>query len=390
MRHSRFGLPRSAAAIAFASSALLLFGLATAQVAVQASEDVDANRLEASYNSGSTLVRDPAVDAYLKRILDRLIAANAEANAMPVRIRALRAPLPYAFGLDNGALYVSTGLLARLRNESQLAGLIAAEIAPTVRRDDLKSQETARQRTVRRAIPNILFITATGGLGALALAKSDNTAQRNVDTQLRLESDQVAMRWVQQAGYTIEEVPRGLERVRDALSAEQRFGLTELANVNGLNARIDSLRRAMPTAAPAPAESATAAPTSSTDELPALARRFTLEIAREDINSATSTGITALLDRLDSEAGANGETACLRAEFVRRSITDPARMPEAITAYQTCVGFADAPVTAFRELAFLQRRHGDMASARANFAEYLKRAPNAADAPIVRGYMQGQ
>src|SRR5262245_11473958 len=73
--------------------------------------EVDNARLEASYNSGTQLVRDSRVDAYLAQIVERLAAANPDVRAASIRIHALKQPLPYAFGLDNGAVYVSTGLL---------------------------------------------------------------------------------------------------------------------------------------------------------------------------------------------------------------------------------------------------------------------------------------
>jgi len=46
----------------------------------------------------------------------------------------LRDPEPNAFALPNGSIYVTTGLLALLDNESQLAAIIAHELTHVMRR----------------------------------------------------------------------------------------------------------------------------------------------------------------------------------------------------------------------------------------------------------------
>jgi len=56
-------------------------------------------------------------------------------------MRALRAPDPFIFCLDNGAAYVSTGLLARLQNDSQLAMLLAPELNPDAKKAKKKAKK---------------------------------------------------------------------------------------------------------------------------------------------------------------------------------------------------------------------------------------------------------
>src|SRR5688572_24268126 len=85
----------------------------------------EASREEARLNSRPELVRDAALDARLAAFVQRLIAHDPDAAAGGFRIHALRSAAPYVFCLDNGAIYVSTGLLARVQNDSQLAALIA-------------------------------------------------------------------------------------------------------------------------------------------------------------------------------------------------------------------------------------------------------------------------
>src|SRR5450432_338144 len=76
-------------------------------------------RLEASYNASADFIKYPALDAYLLQVIRRLQGANADAAAFAVRIHAMHSSLPYSFILDNGACYISTGLLERLADEQQ-------------------------------------------------------------------------------------------------------------------------------------------------------------------------------------------------------------------------------------------------------------------------------
>ena len=156
------------------------------------------------------------------------------------------------FSLDNGAIYVSTGLLARLQNDSQLASLIATALTPLVRADNTHSQEAARQRARQNDIPSLLAITLTAGLAAIPIAKHAAKEQERLSNQLRLASDQVAIDWLQRAGYDVAEAPRALQRLTDTLQTESRFGSNMLSNEMRLKDRLAEIRNALP--APAAAE----------------------------------------------------------------------------------------------------------------------------------------
>jgi hypothetical protein len=373
---------RAACAVTALMTALLGSGAAAAAAPTP---EIDAARLEASYNAGATFVRHPALDGRLAELVARLVASNPDAGAVASRIHALREPLPYAFALDNGALYISTGLIARLSDETQLAGLIAAELAALVRHDSLSSRQSLRERGLAHFVPNLLLITATAGLAAVAINKGDIAARERVRRQLQSESDALALRWLARAGYDPHEVPRGLQRLLDALTQEQRFGASELANADLLNARIESFNRGMP---PVAADASPAAAAPAAEWWRPLARRFALDIAYTDLNRGDAVALHGMLAEVDADDGPTSMTAFLRAEDLRKRATEPDRIREVIAAYQSCVAFADAPPLAYRELGFLYRRQGDVERARSSFQDYLSRAPTAADAPIIRGYME--
>jgi hypothetical protein len=76
------------------------------------------------------IVDDVSLLDYLQRIEDRISSAI---GANPNQIRVTRSPEKSAALLPNGALYLSSGMLARIETEAELAGLLAHELAHSQR-----------------------------------------------------------------------------------------------------------------------------------------------------------------------------------------------------------------------------------------------------------------
>jgi Zn-dependent protease with chaperone function len=74
------------------------------------------------------LLDDAGVDGFLTGIVDRL-AAQAPGADYPYRIRAVNAAEVNAFALPGGPMYVHRGLVTTVRNEAELAGVLAHEMA---------------------------------------------------------------------------------------------------------------------------------------------------------------------------------------------------------------------------------------------------------------------
>ena len=385
--------PRSGARAVRASSMLLALALALALAlggpAIASSPPVDPSlsdaRLEAGYAASKELIHYPALDAYLATVVQRLQHGDAQAAAPALRLHALESTLPYAFVLGNGAAYVSTGLLARLDDETQLAALIALPFAATVRNDAQTLDAATRARRLNNLVPNLLLIAVTAGLGAPSIVKADEKARAEREAQTQLASDQVALRWLAAAGYDPAGVPAALRQLRERLEQEQLCGPGEFSDPVRLATRADALERALADAgAPAPAAGA---PVDPRHAFRAFAAFYALRLAAADLDTHPA-GVAPVLDRLEAAGSPTGWTCYVRAELLRRSSAARESVPAAIAAYERAVAHADAPPAAWRELAFLYRRLGDGPRARAAFGTYLDKAPTAADAPIIRTYLE--
>src|SRR5262245_50312162 len=115
-------LPRAAAFCA-ATIALLLLGCASARRATQkpvemndAQERVLGARMAAAFEDGETIYLDRQVNGYVNQIGQR-IARLSDKPTIPYTFRLVNGAAPRGVVLPRGHLYLSTGLLRRIRSQ---------------------------------------------------------------------------------------------------------------------------------------------------------------------------------------------------------------------------------------------------------------------------------
>ena len=94
----------------------------------EANEDRIGREIMRQIRDGTEYLDDPVLSEYLNGLGDRLAAASPEPGRhfelFPVRDASIN-----AFALPGGYIGVHTGLISATRNESELAGVLAHEIA---------------------------------------------------------------------------------------------------------------------------------------------------------------------------------------------------------------------------------------------------------------------
>jgi predicted Zn-dependent protease len=71
---------------------------------------------------------DEALNSYVTRVGLSMLPAGTAPERVKWSFKVFRDPMPNAFALPNGSIYVNTGLLSLLENEDQLASVLAHEI----------------------------------------------------------------------------------------------------------------------------------------------------------------------------------------------------------------------------------------------------------------------
>jgi predicted Zn-dependent protease len=86
-----------------------------------------SNELEQYFENQSVIYKDDAIVSMVREI-GRTLAPSPLDDYISYEFFVLREPSPNAFALPNGHVYVTTGMLARLEDEAQLAAVLSHEI----------------------------------------------------------------------------------------------------------------------------------------------------------------------------------------------------------------------------------------------------------------------
>src|SRR6476620_11042670 len=168
---------------------------------LSASEQREHLRILAAYGG---IYREPRVQNMLEKTVDKLVAAS-ERPDLRYEVTILNSPAVNAFALPNGQLYVTRGLIALAHDTSELASVLAHEMAHvSARHAEIREDQARQAALVNRVATDLL---SDPQLGALALAKSKITLA-NFSRAQEFEADGIGVGISARAGYD----PYGAER----------------------------------------------------------------------------------------------------------------------------------------------------------------------------------
>ncbi|HJP95134.1 MAG TPA: M48 family metalloprotease [Pyrinomonadaceae bacterium] len=112
--------------------------------------------LDERFEKEGLVYHDPALETYLERVGNSVVLDKQLEN-VEWKFHVLRDSAPNAFALPNGSIFVNSGLLALLDDESELAAVLAHEVVHVSKR------HTYRQnRSLRKKILAINILTTIG------------------------------------------------------------------------------------------------------------------------------------------------------------------------------------------------------------------------------------
>lgn len=167
---------------------------------------------------------DPRLEAHLAQTVDRLVAASEQPN-IKYRVTILNSPTVNAFALSSGQLYVTRGLLALANDTSEVASVLAHEIAHVIARHAAFREDQMRQAQIFSRVASDLL--GDPQLSALALARS-KLALASFSRAQELEADGIGVGISARAGFD----PYGAQRFltsmdRNAQLRSQTAGLDQ-------------------------------------------------------------------------------------------------------------------------------------------------------------------
>lgn len=366
------------------------------------------------------LYDDPYLLAYLQDVVDRLTPPGMEANPhLDYTVSVIDAPELNAFAYPHGAIYVHTGLLAKLENEDQLATLLGHEMSHVEGRHMLRHRRAMRNRDLGFSAASIALAIVlenaeaeawwdgdygeafvVGVLGDLFLGLGLQLAfvasVNGYGRDLEWEADRGGIAKLDAAGYRLAEAPRFYETLRDNATSP------EGGAVNFFFGSHPRLTRRAEVARELVAERGDIAPeAASPEDLSRDDRSFRsalapvvrdqgwwhlaegrLEVADEHMERAMGWAPRDPLVHL-----LKGQLRLAQSQDAPSPEEEQWLRDDAARAFLEAIRLDPDLPEAHRDLGFLMYEDGDPAGACRELGFYLELAPDAEDAGVVREYV---
>lgn len=161
--------------------------------------------------AAAPIYQDPTLANYVQSLGSR-IAARTERTNLPWTFTVLQATEPDAFALPGGYIFITTGMIQRMRDEAELAGVLSHEIGHVTARH---SVELIRQAAVAQGVTAAVLGDQQGPTAIVANVVS-TLVLRGYGRAKELEADQIGARYAALNGFD----PRALGDMLNRLEAE--------------------------------------------------------------------------------------------------------------------------------------------------------------------------
>jgi hypothetical protein len=333
-----------------------------------------ADRAEQRLKSSGEVVRDPALNEYVRGIVCKLAAEYCS----DIRVYVVRHAGFNAMMAANGMMIVWTGLLARVRNEAQLAAVLGHEIAHYLRRHSVQIFRDARDKAAFGTFMAVAF-GAAGGLVQLAMLGSLYSFSRDQER----EADDIGIRLLARAGYDPRETPKVWENLIAEHEKDEDYKKRSIffATHPQGEERRDTLRTIALELGGKAADAKI-----GRDELLAVVGPHRATYLRDELNQRKFGPFDAVLGMLLTEDFNLGEVHYFRGEMFRLRGKD-GDAKSALEAYVAAEKAGGAPLELHRSLGLVYNQLGEPDRARAAFAKYLELKPDAEDREMIRSLL---
>jgi predicted Zn-dependent protease len=345
----------------------------------------EMDRVEEEVAGSNLLITDPTITGYLRD----LIGTVGGPAAKDFRIYLARIPDFNAMMFPTGFAVVFSGLLLRMRNEAQLAGVIAHESGHFLRRHMIRSWRDQKRKTDLFAIGAML--AGVGGAGA-GVYLGDYVQLAQLGTILSLfqysrameaEADAMGAKLIAETGYPPIEMANIWEQLIGEENASARYrgkrrrkgGIFDTHPSEGsrmIDLRADAAEITVPGKA-----------------YDARRERYLAMIGSirpmllDDQVKLNDPGASQYLIETLARDGWNGLLRFYEGE-VWRLRNRPGDELRANQSYAAAVAYPDAPADAWRWHGIALMKSGRAAEAKVAFRRYLTMKPDAPDAAWVR------
>ena len=344
------------------------------------------DRVEEEVSGTNLLLKEKGVEDYVRDLIGKVGGPAAQ----DMRIYVLRVPEFNAMMFPSGFAVVFSGLLLRMRNEAQLAGVVAHESGHFLRRHMIRQWRDMRRKTDLFTIGAML--AGVGGAGAgVYLGDYVQLAQLGTllslfrySRQLEAEADAMGVRLIAEAGYAPMEMSNTWAQLIGELDESARYRRKHRDRGFDLFETHPAEETRMADLKLSAAEMTVPGRTYDARRAPYLQAIAPIrQMILDDQVKLNDPGASQYVIETLASDGWNGLLRFYEGE-VWRLRNRRGDMERAEQSYAVAVAYPDAPPDAWRWHGLALIKQGRTGEAKAALSRYLSMKPDAVDAAYIR------
>ena len=159
------------------------------------------------------LVDDAALQRYVNHV-GRWLALQTERPDLPWQFGVLDSPNLNAFAMPGGTIFITRGMLARMRSEAELGGVLGHEIAHVLRKHHLKAIQKGAQTALAGDALSAALRDRAGASRDKLIAFGAEMYSRGLDKSDELEADRLGVVIAARGGYDAYGLPAVLQTLQ--------------------------------------------------------------------------------------------------------------------------------------------------------------------------------
>lgn len=333
------------------------------------------------------LVNNAALEGYLEGIITRLLGDMKEKIGVEADVLVFKEPTVNAWVYPDGTVGIQTGMLAAMENEAQLASILGHEVSHFLNRHAFIQIKSKQKQSV---IGKGLGVLATAAVAAKTGTVNTgllNTGQvwtelvtSGYSRKLETAADKQGLELVIAAGYPADQAIPAFETMR--MDEDDEVNVAKMWSSHpDIDARKKNLAKQIKRSkAPESDQGMDKASYLKNVRLAVLSNsQLLVQTHQYDEAIASLSDFTATLS-------SDAEAEFLLGEVYRKQ-TPQGNFDTRIGAYQKAIAIKPNLAEPYRELGMVYRQQGKREEAAQAYRKYLELKPDAADAPIMRWYL---
>ncbi len=193
-------------------------------------EVILGNAIMKQLRGQAPLVNDPVIEEYIQDLGNRLVL-HADNTRFPFKFFIVNNPVLNAFAFYGGYIGIHSGLITRAQSESELASVVAHEIAHVTQRHlarRVQAQSRSAPLQLASLLGSILVALADPEAGVAAMQATlggSQQAQINFTRSIEREADNIGISILYRAGFD----PKGAPAFFGRLAEQARTSSVQLA-----------------------------------------------------------------------------------------------------------------------------------------------------------------